>query len=61
MADYQKMYSTMFNAATNAINILRAAQVEAEEMYIDHEPANITLIHPDVETGDDGDSEDGEV
>jgi len=34
MADYQKMYLTLFNATTDAIRILQEAQQNAEEMYI---------------------------
>jgi hypothetical protein len=54
MADYNSMYKKMFNAVTDAINILQTAQAEAEEMYIDHNPDNITLLKPnDDDDGDD--------
>ena len=44
MADYQKMYAALFNAATDALealdigragDILRQAQQAAEEMYLE--------------------------
>ena len=59
MADYKKMYSKLFNAATDAVRILQAAQVETEEIYIDHDPANITLLKPDADNNSGGD-DDGE-
>ena len=49
MADYQKMYAALFNAATDALealealdigragDILRQAQQAAEEMYLEEE------------------------
>jgi hypothetical protein len=58
MADYNSMYKKLFNAATDAIRILQAAQVETEEMFIDHDPANITLLKPN--TDDNGGNGDGE-
>jgi len=51
MADYKKMYTRLFNAATDAVNILQAAQIETEEMYIDHDPTPITLITPEDDNG----------
>lgn len=38
------MYLKMFNATTDAIEILKKAQAEAEEMYISYEPTNLKLI-----------------
>ncbi len=52
MPDYQKLYTTMFNAATDALDalerldpagarsILRDAQQRAEELYLDGEDAD---------------------
>jgi len=53
MANYKSMYKKMFNAVTDAINILQAAQVETEKMYIDADPANITPIRPGIEENGD--------
>ncbi len=49
MADYQKMYSKLFNAVTDAVNILQQAQSGTEEIYMENEPANITqqAVHVD--------------
>jgi len=35
MPDYKTMYYKMFNAVTDSIEILKQAQLEAEEMYIE--------------------------
>ena len=34
MPDYKNMYRKLFNAVTEAIEILQKAQTDAEEMYI---------------------------
>ena len=34
MPDYKKMYHKLFNAMTDAIEIMKQAQIEAEEIYI---------------------------
>lgn len=34
MPDYQKMYLGLFNAVTDAIELLQKAQQQAEETYI---------------------------
>ena len=47
------MYATLFNKVTDAISILQTAQVETEEMYIDHEPTIITPHRPGVEENGD--------
>ena len=44
MPDYKKMYLTLFNATEEAINILEAAQLECEELYISDEGPEITLL-----------------
>jgi len=44
MPDYQKMYATLFNAITDAIEILQAAQQATEELYISARQPNITLL-----------------
>ena len=35
MPDYKTMYYTLFNAMTDAVQILQEAQRETEEMYIE--------------------------
>lgn len=35
MADYKSMYYKLFNAFTDAIEILQKAQQETEDIYID--------------------------
>ena len=50
MADYKKMYITVFNAVTDAVNILQTAQAETEKIFIDHDPTPLTLLKPDDET-----------
>jgi hypothetical protein len=44
MADYKKMYHRLFNAATNAISLLQAAQSETEEIYINSKPVVLELL-----------------
>jgi len=34
MPDYKTMYKTLFNAITESIEILKKAQIDAEELYI---------------------------
>lgn len=54
MADYSSMYKKLFNAVTDAIKILQAAQVETESIYINDESPNITLLKlKDGNGGDD--------
>ena len=49
MVDFNKMYATLFNAVTDAINILQKAQAETEELYISQEdkPNLVLLKRPD--------------
>ena len=35
MPNYEKMYHTLFNSVTNAIEILQKAQIEVENQYLD--------------------------
>jgi hypothetical protein len=44
MADYNKMYIKLFNAVTDAINVLQKAQIETEEMFINQEEPVLTLL-----------------
>lgn len=41
MADYAKMYRRLFNAQTDAIQILQKAQQETEDMYL-------SALDPDI-------------
>ncbi len=44
MADYKEMYKTLFQAMTQAIDIMQEAQIKAEEMYISAEQTNIRVF-----------------
>ena len=44
MPDYATMYRKLFNAQTDAINILQAAQQETEQMYIDAPEPVVTVL-----------------
>jgi len=35
--DYKSMYFSLFNSVTDAIDLLKAAQIKAEQMYIESE------------------------
>ena len=39
-----KMYTTMFNAVTDAIKILQKAQMETEEIFISQEGAQVVEL-----------------
>ena len=52
MVDYKTMYYKLFNAITDAVEILQSAQIETEEMYMDTPetiPVNLKLVE---KTGD---------
>jgi len=40
MPDYQKMYTTLFNAVTDSIRLLQDAQMKVEELYIEDESSH---------------------
>lgn len=44
MPEYKSMYLKLFNAITDAINILQKAQTEAEEIFISQENPEIILL-----------------
>ena len=44
MPDYKNMYKNLFNAVTEAIEILQQAQIDAEEMYIDSSEIDETKL-----------------
>ncbi len=46
MADYAKMYFTLFHAQTEAIEILSKAQSDSEDIYISAPSDNIHVLPP---------------
>ena len=44
MADYRKMYLTLFSAITDAIAILQKSQQDTEELYISADQPNFTVL-----------------
>jgi hypothetical protein len=56
MADYKKMYTRLFNAITDTVKTLQTAQIETEEMYVDHDPTPLTLLKSDDNGGGDTDA-----
>ena len=44
LPDYERMYKTLFNAMTDAIEILQSAQQKTEEQYIEAEPPVIKVL-----------------
>jgi hypothetical protein len=51
--DYAKMYHKLFNAMTDAIEVLQQAQRETEEMYVSAKEPEIHLLHPEDVAKDD--------
>ena len=47
MADYKKMYTTLFNKITEVIEELQKIQQETEELYVNSEEPQIFEIKPD--------------
>lgn len=43
MADYKAMYRQLFTAQTEAIEILKKAQQQTEEIYIDSDPSLVMV------------------
>ncbi len=52
MADFAKMYRTLFNSQTDAISILQQAQKQSEEMYLSASDPEIRLHEPAEEDED---------
>lgn len=50
MPDYAKMYRELFNAVTDAVEILQKAQIRTEELYMADENPVIQLLKPEPET-----------
>lgn len=44
MADYKKMYTTLFNRITQMIEDLEEIQQQTEEMYIEEEDPPLELV-----------------
>ena len=59
MANYRKMYTTLFNAQTDAIGILQKAQQTTEEMYMAASEPDIRFVTPGQKDGDAPDDQDG--
>ena len=50
MADYRKMYTSLFNDVTNAIELLKNAQVKSEEVFVSGDDGVVLeLRKPDEE------------
>ena len=52
MADYKTMYTDLFNAVTEAIEILKDAQINAEKTYIETRDIDKDTISPFLSMGD---------
>jgi len=52
MADYKKMYHTLFNKITDIINELQEVQRLTEEMYIEQDNSIIELYKSEKENED---------
>lgn len=37
MLDYKAMYYVLFNSITNAVELLKEAQIQGEQIYIDYD------------------------
>lgn len=47
MPDYKKMYSELFNAYADVIEILKNAQIKTEEIYMSSREPPIEIAPPD--------------
>lgn len=52
MPDYAKMYRELFNAVTDAVEILQKAQLRTEEIYMADGNPVIQLLKPEPEKPD---------
>ena len=55
MPDYAKLYRHLFNAATDAVELLKNAQKETEEMYLSAPDPEVRLLPTDDNQPGDGD------
>ena len=47
MPDYARMYRELFNAVTDAVEILQKAQLRTEELYMEADDPVIRLLKPE--------------
>lgn len=52
MADYKKMYDSLFNDVTDAISLLQRAQQKTEELFISSDEGVIVELKRDPEPDD---------
>lgn len=55
MADYKKMYDSLFNDVTDAISLLQRAQQKTEELFISGDDGVVLELRK--ESGPDGEEE----
>ena len=48
MPDYAKMYRELFNAVTDAVEILQKAQIRTEELFITDERPVLRRLQPEA-------------
>lgn len=53
MADYKKMYDSLFNDVTDAISLLQRAQQKTEELFISGDDGVIVEIKRDSQPDDE--------
>ncbi len=53
MADYKKMYDSLFNDVTDAISLLQRAQQKTEELFISGDDGVIVEIKRDSNPNDE--------
>ena len=57
MADYARLYRHMFNAATDAVELLKKAQLDAESLYVDSPDPEVQLFPGGTVPGEDDNGE----
>lgn len=57
MADYPKMYRRLFNAQTQAIELLQKAQQDTEKMFVEAPDPDIRLLDLNKQSEDNGETE----
>lgn len=48
MADYKKMYTSLFNDVTDTISLLQRAQQKAEELYLSDDDGVVLELKKDI-------------
>ncbi len=56
MADYPKMYRRLFNAQTQAIELLQKAQQDTEEMFVEAPDPDIRLLDLNKQSEDNSET-----